>query len=175
MRRSKRLRTSAAPAVSHEDAQNDTPCYLLRLPMELLAEILSYIRAPTLLSLARTSKSFCNLLCDPGSSFIWKRARIDPDLLFAIPDPHPSMPEPAYAAMIFDPGKCYICQVPTSRMLHSYAFRARLCSKVRGLPLPTMYPLRNLFRERVKGSGMMISHGASLSHPSCNLHLILFS
>ena len=134
-KRSKRQRTTALPVISHENAQN---CHLFRLPLEILAEILSYTRAPELLSLARTSKYFCGILCDPGSSFIWRRARIDPDFLFAIPDPPPDMPEPAYAAMIFDSGKCYICKKHTSRMFHSYAYRARLCSRVRGSRLPRL-------------------------------------
>ena len=142
--------TSATPTVSCEDAQGNTPCYLLRLPLELLAEILSYTRPPALLSLARTSKYFCGILCDPSSSFIWKRARIDPDFLFAIPDPLPNMPEPAYAAVIFDPGKCYICEKRTDRMFHSYAYQVRLCSKVRDLPLPALYTLRRTYLESVQ-------------------------
>jgi len=39
-KRAKRQSTSAAVAVPHENAQNDTPCYLLRLPLEILGEIL---------------------------------------------------------------------------------------------------------------------------------------
>ena len=132
-KRAKRQPTTASPATPHGNAQN---CRLFRLPLEILAEILSYTRPPELLSLARTSKYFCKTLCDPGSSFMWKQARIDPDTLFVIPDPPPNMPEPAYAAMIFDSGKCYICQEHTSRMFHSYAYRARLCNRVRGLPVP---------------------------------------
>lgn len=148
-KRPKRQFTITAPAVSHEDAQNNEPCYLLRLPPELLAEILSYTRPPALLSLARTSKHFCGVLCDSASSFIWKRARVDPVGLFAIPDPRPNMPEPAYAAMIFDTGKCYICQEPTHRMFHSFALRARLCFRVRGLPFPTTYTLRATYSASV--------------------------
>src|SRR5258706_12031364 len=57
-------------------------CHLLR---EILAEILSNTRPPESLSLARTSKYFCRILCDPGSSLMWKRARIAPDFQFVIP------------------------------------------------------------------------------------------
>ena len=136
-------------------------------------DILSYTRPPELLSLARTSQYFCGTLCDSGSSFMWKQARIDPDFLFVIPHPPPNMPEPAYAAMIFDSGKCYICQRYSSKMFCSYTFRARLCSRVRSFPLPPItYTLRKtMFRERVQGGGVGISRSVSLSHRSCNQHL----
>lgn len=148
-KRPKQQSTITAPAVEPENAQDNAPCYLLRLPLELLAEILSYTRPPALLSLARTSKYFCGVLCDSASSFIWKRARVDPDGLFAIPDPLPNMPEPAYAAMIFDTGKCFICEERTNRMFHSFAYRARLCFRVRGLPFPTTYTLRTTYSASV--------------------------
>ncbi|SRR5258706_903133 len=171
LKRAKRRPTSALPAVSHENAQK---CHLLRLPLEILAEILSYTRPPELLSLARTSKDFCRMLCDPGSSFMWKQARIDPDFLFVIPDPPPYMPEPAYAAMIFDSGKCYICQRYSGKMFRSYAYRARLCSRVRSLTLPhNVYTEKILFRERVQDCGVGISTCVSLFHRTCNPHLIV--
>ena len=133
-KKAKREPTSATPTISHE--QNDAPCHLLRLPLELLAEMLSYTRPPDLLSLARTSKYFCRTLCDPGSSIIWKRARIDHNSSFLVPDPPPNMLEPAYAAMIFDPGKCGICKKKTNRLHSSYACRFRVCAAVRAsLPL----------------------------------------
>ena len=146
LKRAKRQSTNAFPSASHERAQNSRQCHLLRIPLEILAEILSYTHPPELLSLARTSKYFCRTLCDPASSFMWKRARIDPDFLFVIPDPPPNMPEPAYAAMIFDSGKCYICQRYSSRMCRSFAFRARLCSRVRSLLLPphNVYTEKNI-------------------------------
>lgn len=148
-KKAKREPTNTAPAVTHDNVPNNTPCHMRRLPLEILAEILSYTRPPDVLALARTSKYFCGILCDPGSSFIWKRARIDPDFLFILPDPPPGMPEPAYAAMIFDPGKCCICKTKTNRMLYSYACRSRLCYGVRGLTLWTRHTLKTLFRQRV--------------------------
>lgn len=138
-KKAKREAARTAPVVPHEDVQNNTPCHLLRLPVEILAEMLSYTRIPDLLSLARTSKYFCGILCDPASSFIWRRTRIDPDFLFVIPDPPPNMPEPAYAAMIFDPGKCCFCYKKTNRMFSSYASRSRLCYAVGGLPFHKAY------------------------------------
>ena len=142
-------RRALLPAVPHEIAQNSRQCHLPRLPLEILAEILSYTRPPELLSLARTSKYYCRTLCDPGSSFMWRHARTDPDVLFAIPDPPPYMPEPAYAAMIFDSGKCYMCRRHSGKMFRSYAYRARLCPRVRSLAPPTTYALRKYYTETV--------------------------
>ena len=174
-KRAKRQPTSAAPAIPRDSAQDNTPCYLLRLPLEILAEILRYVRLSELLSLARTSKYFCRILCDPGSSFLWKRARMDPDLLFVIPDPPPNMAEPAYAATIFDPGKCYVCQKETNKLFHSYAYRARLCSKVRGFATPhNVSTEKNVFSRRVQGIGINISHRVSLPYRICKLCLNLF-
>jgi len=138
-KKTKREATSVTPAILHENVQKNTTCHLLQLPLEILAELLSYTRIPDLLSLARTSKYFCRMLCNPGSSFIWRRARIDPDFLFVIPDPPPNMPEPAYAAMIFDRGKCHFCDKKTNRMFYSYASRSRLCYSVSGLPFHKAY------------------------------------
>jgi hypothetical protein len=132
-KKAKRGPTSVVPTASNETI---APCYLLRLPLETLAEILNYTRPPDILSLARTSKDLCRILCDPSSSLIWKRARAHPDLQLGVPDPPPNMPEPAYAAMIFDPGKCCICKKRTDRMLHSYACPSRLCDQVSGFPAP---------------------------------------
>ena len=149
LKRAKRQPTSALlPVVSHENARNSRQCHLLRLPLEILAEILSYTHPPELLSLARTSKYYCGVLCDPGSSFMWRQARIVPDFLSVIPDPPRYMPEPAYAALIFDSGKCYICRRYSGKMFRSYAYRARLCPRVRSLPLPTTYTLRKFIQKQ---------------------------
>ncbi|KAF9806262.1 hypothetical protein IEO21_08751 [Rhodonia placenta] len=53
------------------------PCYLQDLPLEILAEILSYASSPRdVLSLARCNKFFCHTLVNnPDTAFIWRRAR----------------------------------------------------------------------------------------------------
>lgn len=88
--------------------QDLAPCYLDKMPMEILAEILSHTASPRdILSLARCSKFFCATLTHSGSDFIWRRARAccQPQ---PIPDPTPNYTESAYAALIFDSGVCEV-------------------------------------------------------------------
>ncbi|CAL1699573.1 unnamed protein product [Somion occarium] len=104
-------------------------CHLGRMPLEILAEILSYTCSPRdVLALARCNKFFCHTLVQPSSAFIWKhaRARCKPS---PIPDPTPNYTEAAYASLIFDGGECEVCGNKTSDMLISFNIRLRLCSK----------------------------------------------
>ena len=86
-------------------------CYISRLPVEILAEILRYIRPQDLLAMARTSKYFCTMLVSSrASTYIWKeaRARFKPQ---PIPDPTPNFTESSYAAFLFDDGICEVRRV----------------------------------------------------------------
>jgi len=82
---------------------------LERIPLEILAEVLSYVNSPQdVLSVTRCSKHLCTTLLNPSNVMIWRRARrhcVVPDL----PPPLPGWSEPAYAAFIFDSGSCYVC------------------------------------------------------------------
>ena len=84
-------------------------CYLTRMPLELLAEILSYAQSPKdILSLSRTSKHFCTILVNNRSTnFIWRqvRARAYPN---RIPDFTPNFTEASYAALLFDSKLCEV-------------------------------------------------------------------
>lgn len=121
------------------------------IPLEILAEVLSYMNSPKdILSVARCSKHFCATLLNPSNVMIWRRARRDcivPDL----PPPLPGWSESAYAAFVFDEGHCYvrhchfthnpdyndmfnstqICHVVTKRMFWSFVARIRICGQVR--------------------------------------------
>ena len=98
-----------------QDAQDATAeaarpvCYLTRMPLELLAEILSYAQSPRdILSLSRTSKHFCNILVNNTSTnFIWRqvRAQAFPN---RIPDFTPNFTEASYAAFLFDSKICEV-------------------------------------------------------------------
>ena len=78
------------------------------LPLELLHEIFLYMPSPKcVLALARCSKDFCNMLVRNESMYIWKTVRATAKPV-AIPDPTPNFTEPAYAAFIFDGGKCEV-------------------------------------------------------------------
>jgi hypothetical protein len=84
------------------------PCYLFRLPVEVLAEVLSYTTTPKeILALARTSKRLCKILTDERASFIWRAAR-ERCIPSSIPDPTQQFTESSYAAFIFDGGTCYV-------------------------------------------------------------------
>lgn len=107
-KRADRARKVRSKIVSIE-GMDAKPCYLNRLPIELLAEILLYMPSTKcVLALARCSKYFCATLVNNESSiFIWRRVRATckPE---PIPDPTPDFTEPAYAAFIFDGGECEV-------------------------------------------------------------------
>jgi hypothetical protein len=89
-------------------AEQKEPCYMLRLPLEILAEILSYTRTPDILALARTSKHYCAILAiNLSSQYIWKkaRARFTP---LPIPEPTSNFTECSFAAFLFDNGVCEV-------------------------------------------------------------------
>ncbi|PSR76600.1 hypothetical protein PHLCEN_2v8358 [Hermanssonia centrifuga] len=94
----------------NERTQREDPprCHLNTIPLEILAEILSYTTPRDILALARSNKFFCATFANnPSSTFIWKRSRADfnPN---AIPDPTPNFTEASYAAFLFDPGECEV-------------------------------------------------------------------
>ena len=129
------------------------------IPLEILAEVLSYMNSPKdILSVARCSKHLCATLLNPSNVMIWHRARRDcvvPDL----PPPLPGWSESAYAAFVFDGGHCYvrychfthyldnhdrcnstqICHVATKRMFWSFVARIRICGQVHVPSLPRGY------------------------------------
>lgn len=106
------------------------PCYLQDLPLEILAEILSYASSPRdVLSLARCNKFFCHTLVNnPDTAFIWRRARecCHP---MAVPDPTPNFTEASYAAFLFDGGLCDNCGKRTKEPYYSFTTRIRFCDK----------------------------------------------
>ena len=92
------------------------PCYLSKMPFELLAEILQFTTSPKdILAVSRCSKFFCATLLNPSSTYIWRHARTvcKPDPL---PDPLPTFTESSYAAFVFDGGECEV------RVLGSHIF-----------------------------------------------------
>lgn len=84
-------------------------CHLTRMPLELLAEILSHTQSPReILALARTNKHFCNILVNNNSTnFIWRQARTRayPN---PIPDFTPNFTEASFAAFLFDSKLCEV-------------------------------------------------------------------
>jgi hypothetical protein len=79
-----------------------------RVPLEILAEILSYLNSPQdVLSVARCNKHLRATLLNPSNEVIWRRARRH-CIVPGIPDPLPGWSEPVYAAFIFDAGNCFV-------------------------------------------------------------------
>lgn len=112
---------------SHSPMESKTSG-LLTLPLELLAEILILTGSPQhVLATARSCKTLCDTLLSPNAQFIWREARKGPGCtfeietallgfggtpekkIFSLPDPPKQFfGEPAYAAFVFDSGKCEV-------------------------------------------------------------------
>ena len=131
----KKPRTRLIPGKAGENNVRP-PCYLDRMPLEILAEILLYAPSPAVvLALARCSKFFCHTLVNnPSTTFIWRNAR--KRCARNLPEPTSNFTEASYAAFVFDYGKCEICGAYTRSMYKSYSLRARLCSRVSVPPHP---------------------------------------
>jgi hypothetical protein len=107
----KKIRTSTSKDESADEPEGSAICYLMHLPLELLAEILQDTCSPKdVLAVARCSKYFCTTLVESeaSSNFIWRsvRATCKPE---PIPDPTPNFTEASYAAFLFDGGVCEVC------------------------------------------------------------------
>jgi hypothetical protein len=87
-------------------AVSPAPCYLQRMPFELLAMILKNTSSPRdVLAMARCNKYYCAILVGSAESMrIWKEVRRNAD----IPDPTPNFTESSYAAFLFDGGECEV-------------------------------------------------------------------
>ena len=90
--------------------------YLTNMPLEIVAEILSYTTPRDILALARANKYFCATLTDPSCAFIWKKARKQ-YIPAPIPDPTPNFTEASYAAFLFDPGHCEVSRLRISSVV----------------------------------------------------------
>ncbi|KAG7088862.1 hypothetical protein E1B28_012816 [Marasmius oreades] len=96
--------------------------YIMEIPLDVLFEILGYLDPIDVLRLSRTSKDLRRILLSRSSVSVWKAARTN----LGVPDPIPSMSEPAFANLLFDP-HCHFCLTAT---VHNIAWNARLrCCK----------------------------------------------
>ncbi|ESK86051.1 hypothetical protein Moror_9387 [Moniliophthora roreri MCA 2997] len=113
----------------NKSEDQSTVCFFLKLPVELLAEVLLYTKSPRdVLSVARCCKELCYTLLNPKNQYIWKYAREN-----FHPEPPPEPPkqftESAYAAFVFDGGTCEICGERAPAMWGSYALRLKICRR----------------------------------------------
>ena len=85
-----------------------SPCHLLRMPFEIVADILQCTSSPKdVLAVARCSKFLCKTLLQTSSDYIWRNRRKYCKPL-PIPNPTPNFTEASYAAFLFDGGVCEV-------------------------------------------------------------------
>ncbi|KAK0435136.1 hypothetical protein EV421DRAFT_1836777 [Armillaria borealis] len=123
-----RKKVKAKPTTEEDQPK---PCYITRLPFELIAEVLLYTRSPKdVLALARCNKFFCATLVSKSSDYIWRYTRNNCKPA-PLPEPLRIFTEVSYAAFVFDEGKCEECGNESKLMYDSFALRIRTCGLVR--------------------------------------------
>jgi hypothetical protein len=87
-----------------------TPCLVyIQLNHYPSQQIFGFLKPLDLLSLARTSKAFRNLLMRKSNAFIWRASR---SLIPNLPECPPDLSEPQYACLAFDP-HCHVGRLPS--------------------------------------------------------------
>lgn len=98
-----------APRVSDSTPPKDD--LLMSLPVDIISQILIHTCSTRdVLAVARCSKYLSVMLVDPSNAAIWSSTRRNTgqNLYRGMPDPPSGMTEPAYAAFVFDGGKCEV-------------------------------------------------------------------
>ncbi|KAG8908297.1 hypothetical protein FRB99_007831 [Tulasnella sp. 403] len=95
---------------------------LMRMPVDVFAEVCGYLKPIDLLHLARSSKRLREILMSKESKPLWCRSR---SLLNALPDCPEDLSEPAYASLMFENG-CQMCGNSGTRKT-LYTLRVRYC------------------------------------------------
>ncbi|KAF8884933.1 hypothetical protein CPB84DRAFT_1964901 [Gymnopilus junonius] len=161
-----------------QSASAPTPgCSILTLPLELQAEILILTGSPQhVLAVARTCKALCMTLLSSEAQFIWREARkgsgctfeytvvehslplghagpierTETKFIAKLPDPPKGFfGEAAYAAFVFDGGKCEFCGKETSLSYASFALRARICKDPRCSNSTKSIKFTRMFRQGI--------------------------
>ncbi|KAL1677718.1 hypothetical protein EV122DRAFT_278858 [Schizophyllum commune] len=98
---------------------------LTDLPLELVLEVLGHLDAPSLLQLARTTKSLRNLLLSRSSIKIWKRGYKNTNP--AMPRPPSGISIPSFVAFVEDE-ICDLCgKSPDDRVVRVWGSRQGFC------------------------------------------------
>ncbi|CAE6458867.1 unnamed protein product [Rhizoctonia solani] len=105
----------------------------IRLPVEVLIEIISHLLPVDVISLSRCNKFFRNWLMSQTSRYIWASTMENIEDLPACP---PDMSEPYYSALLFMPS-CTICGESKDCELY-LKLRLRLCGTCRSNYLMTI-------------------------------------
>ncbi|KAG8747451.1 hypothetical protein FRC10_001122 [Ceratobasidium sp. 414] len=118
---------------------------IIHIPMDIFAEITSYLDPTDILCLARTTKHFRALLMQPAAKHIWSAAERN---VLGLPPCPEHMNEPAYAALVF--GKsCSECGMTVNRRMDA-VLGIKLCNNCReklivGRGIPTASTYSNLY------------------------------
>ncbi|KAG9075611.1 hypothetical protein FS749_012713 [Ceratobasidium sp. UAMH 11750] len=112
------------PKRSRQTRRDRVDGFFVSLPIEIFTEILCWSYPGDFLSLARTNKSFRDVLMRRSSRFIWRRAESNLASMGLPPCP-PHMDEPAYATLLFTKN-CTTCGKSTKSRLDLYLY-VRLC------------------------------------------------
>jgi hypothetical protein len=108
--------------------------HIAKLPLEMLAEVLSDVGPDVILALAWTCQFFYHTLTNPTATWMWRRARLNYRPL-PVPEPTPNWSEPKYAYNLFSRRPCVVCKRETDRLPLSFGLRIKVCKDVRALNL----------------------------------------
>ncbi|KAL0576967.1 hypothetical protein V5O48_005009 [Marasmius crinis-equi] len=104
----------------------------MSMPTDIVYEILSHLAPLDLLRMSRTSKAFRGILMRRECTWLWRSSREKND----VPNPFPTMSEPAFAALLFE-RHCQFCGVVPVRNIIWSAF-VRCCKRC--LPIQFTLP-----------------------------------
>ncbi|GAA5820847.1 hypothetical protein JCM11251_001842 [Rhodosporidiobolus azoricus] len=97
--------------------------HFVAMPMDLMAEVCTYLDPLDLLHLSRSSRQFRSVFLKPSSAPLWRAARRNVDL----PDLEIPMAEPSYASLMMEKF-CMRCDSDKSTSLKTdYYLRRRFC------------------------------------------------
>ncbi|KAF8335068.1 uncharacterized protein EI90DRAFT_3049361 [Cantharellus anzutake] len=95
---------------------------LMKMPVDIFAEIVGHLEPIDLLHLARTTKFIRSILMSKSSKLMWKRARGSLD---GFPPCPPDLCEPEYASLVFET-RCMICHMNRAQLMDC-VLRTRAC------------------------------------------------
>ncbi|KAG7098119.1 hypothetical protein E1B28_000091 [Marasmius oreades] len=87
-----------------QSKESDAQHYLQEMPLNLLYQIFSHLEPYDLVIISRTCKQLRQIILNHSATTVWTTARANAGL----PDPFPTMSEPAFVSLLFDPN-CHFC------------------------------------------------------------------
>ncbi|KAF8441082.1 hypothetical protein L210DRAFT_2128264 [Boletus edulis BED1] len=134
--------------------------------------IAGYIQPMDILNLARTCKSFRQLLMTKSSAFVWKAARRQVN---GLPDCPTDLTEPQYAHLVFYP-RCHGCGKYTTAIL--WRIRRRYCPDCRIERLCSVNPYNEegiqmisiLATEKIAIEGEIVAFGVDKEQMELHIH-----